>query len=116
MQSTEEAADAAYDCVLKEAERYMNESYEAITENVPMKCSTCRHFHPLKTPDDMWEIQDAVEPMENRCEIARQVAERMGVCDLRLDEPTGMLYAGDFAFCDEENGYEEVKDGVRDEG
>lgn len=116
MQSLEAAAKASESCVLGEAERYMNASYEAITERIPMKCSTCRHFHQLKKPDDMWAIQEAVDPMENRCEIARQVAERMGVCDLRLDEPTGMLYAGDFAFCGEEHGYEEVKDGVRDEG
>ena len=108
MQTQEQAEAAAYSCVLGQAERRETELDGPRLERVPMICATCTHFRHLQPTEDRWAIVEALpEGFENRMNFARLVAERMGVCDLRFDDPGGMLYTEDFSGCDPDNGYEE---------
>lgn len=102
MQSEAEAVAAAESCTLAAAERHMRGPAP-----LPVMCRNCVHFHHFSS-EDKWQMVAAVpEGMENRHNVCRSVCDEMGVCDLRLDDFGGMVYAPDFMECSEEDGYEE---------
>ena len=112
MQTGAQAAAVAYDNELRAAERHMEESEGPDPDVMPMTCRTCAHFHHLHRSEDKWAIVGALpDGFENRMNFARMVAARMGVCELRFDDPGGMLYEEDNV-CDPDEGYEEATDEV----
>lgn len=97
-------AATAYDNQLRAAERHMSRG----EDRPPMVCATCAHFHCFTT-EDRWEMVSAVpEGTENRMTVCKAVCERMGVCDLRLDDVCGFVFADDYDGCDPDDGYEEA--------
>ena len=105
MQTQQEAEAVAYDAELRRAERHFNGPAP-----LPVMCGNCLHFHHFSA-DDKWQMVACVpEGTENRHNVCRAVCDRLGVCDLRLDDLGGMVYSPDFMECSEEDGFEERVD------
>ena len=101
MQTQAEAERVAYQNVLGQAERHMEEVYGE--PQLPEICETCRHFVQLGA-DDQAELYRCIpDDVPNRHALAIHLRMCLGVCRRAVAKPDkwmGVLYARDNP-CDE---------------